>query len=85
MTHEIWPQPMGWIPFLHPVKLPPGARLWTFFPLILCVAVVYRATRSRSVRDMPRATAATFAYICVGMIAIAAAFYLLHRLVLWLT
>jgi hypothetical protein len=85
MNCQTWPDLAAWIPFLHPVKLPPGARLWMFFPLILCVALVYRATRSRSVRDMPRATVGTFAYVCIGMIAIAVAFYLLHRLVLWLS
>ena len=73
---------LAWVPFLNPVKLPAGARLWTFLPLVLCVAVVYRATRARQVRDMPKATLFTFASIVVGMVAIAVGFFLVHRLAL---
>ncbi|MGD8451247.1 MAG: hypothetical protein PVJ57_05460 [Phycisphaerae bacterium] len=70
---------LAWIPFVHPLKLPPGARLWMVLPLVLCVAVVYRATRARSVRDLPKATVWTFVNIIVGMVAIAVAFYLVHH------
>ncbi len=76
---------LGWIPFIHPVKLPtPSARLWMVLPLVLCVAAVYRATRARDVREMPRATLLTFLNIMIGMVAIAVAFYLVHHLVVWL-
>ncbi len=77
-------QLLAWVPFLHPIKLPAGARLWTLFPLVLCIAVVYRATRARSLQHMPRGTAITFTNIILGMAAIALAFYLVHRAVLWL-
>jgi hypothetical protein len=75
----------AWIPFLNPVKLPVGARLWTFLPLVLCVAVVYRATRARKVGDMPKATLLTFVSIVAGMVAIAVGFFLVHRLALRLS
>ncbi len=47
-------------------------------PLVACVALVYRATRARGVRDMPRATVVTFINTVVGMALIAVAFYLVH-------
>lgn len=75
---------LAWVPFLHPLKLPAGARLWMVLPLVLCVAVVYRATRARHVREMPKDTLTTFVCIILGMIAIAVAFYLVHQAVLWL-
>ena len=75
----------AWVPFLHPVKLPAGARLWMFLPLVLCIAIVYRATRAPSLSRMPRATLVTFVSISLGMIAIGVAFYLVHHAALWLT
>jgi hypothetical protein len=68
---------LGWL-FLNPLKLPAGARLWMLLPLVACVAVVYRVTRARDLRQMPRATVLTFVNIVVGMALIAAAFYLVH-------
>lgn len=70
---------LGWL-FVHPLRLPPGTRLWMMLPLVACVATVYRATRARHVHDMPRATAITFVNIVVGMFAIAIAFYGVHML-----
>jgi hypothetical protein len=75
---------LAWVPFLNPVKLPSGARLWMFLPLALCIAVVYRATRARSLEKLPRGTLVTFVNITVGMIAIAAAFYLVNKAALFL-
>ena len=56
--------------------------MWMFLPLVLCIAVVYRATRARSLDKMPRATLFTFVNISVGMVAIAAAFYLVNQVAL---
>jgi hypothetical protein len=69
--------PLGWL-FINPLKLPAGARMWLLLPLVACVAVVYRATRARTVREMPRNTVVTFVNIVVGMVLIAVAFYLVH-------
>ncbi len=68
---------LGWL-FLNPLKLPAGARLWMMLPLLACVAVVYRATRARTARELPRATLFTYLNIVVGMALIAIAFYLVH-------
>ena len=68
---------LGWV-FVNPLKLPAGARLWMLLPLVACVAVVYRATRARRLRDMPRSTVFTFLNIVVGMALIAIAFCLAH-------
>ena len=76
---------LAWIPFIHPLKLPAGARLWMFLPLAACIAVVYRATRARTARELPRATVTTFVNIVVGMCLIAIAAYAIHEAVLWLS
>jgi hypothetical protein len=72
----------AWFPFIHPLKLPAGARLWMFLPLAACVAVVYRATRARTARELPRATLKTFLSIVIGMWLIAIAAYGIHTAVL---
>ena len=76
---------LAWVPFLNPVKLPAGARLWMVLPLVLCVALVYRATRAREVHELPRATLLTFVNIVLGMAAIAVAFNIVNRAALWLS
>jgi len=73
---------LAWIPFIHPLPLPDGARLWMFLPLAACVAVVYRTTRARTARELPKATLRTFINIVVGMCLIAIAAYLVHAAVL---
>ncbi len=75
---------LAWIPFIHPLKLPAGARLWMFLPLVLCIALVYRATRATSLARIVPGTLITFVNITVGMVAIALAFYLAHRAALML-
>jgi hypothetical protein len=71
---------LGWL-FINPVHLPSGAFLWMLLPLVACVATVYRATRVRTARELPRTTLFTFASIVAGMVLIAAAFYAVHMLV----
>jgi len=75
-------QLLGWIPFIHPAPLPPGARLWMFLPLAACVATVYRVTRAKSARELPLATLKTFVTIVAGMCLIAIAAYVIHAGVL---
>lgn len=69
---------IAWIPFLHPVAMPTGGRLWMFFPLAAAVAAVYRATRAEKASDLPKATVKTFLNICLGMWLIAIAAYVIH-------
>jgi len=64
--------------FVDPAHLPSGARLWMLLPLVACVAAVYRATRVRTAGEMPWATVRTFVSIVVGMVLIAAAFYVAY-------
>ncbi len=68
--------------FVNPLPFPSDARLWMLLPLLLCVATVYRACRARHVRELPLATVLTFLNILIGMLLIAAGFYVLHLLVL---
>lgn len=76
---------LGWTPFLHPIALPPGVRLWFLPPLLICVALVYRATRARTPRDVLRATPRTFVTILLGMAAIALGAFGIHLAVLYFT
>ncbi len=68
--------------FIHPLKLPAGARLWMFLPLALSIAVIYRATRARHASEMPWPTLVNFITIVLSMCLIAAGFYALHWLVI---
>ncbi|MFO0837577.1 MAG: hypothetical protein U1D55_03560 [Phycisphaerae bacterium] len=68
--------------FINPLKLPDGARLFMFFPLALCVALVYRATREHDLSRLFRRSVITFVNIVVGMILIAVAAYGIHEAVL---
>ena len=77
MTLALTTLTLSWL-FIHPASLPARGHLWMLLPLVACVATVYRATRARSPRDLPRATVLTFVNIVVGMAAIAVAFYLVH-------
>ena len=73
---------LAWIPFVHPIQLPPAARLWMFLPLAACVAVVYRATRAHTARELPRETVKTFISIVIGMCVIAIVAYVIDESVL---
>lgn len=68
--------------FIHPIKLPPGARLWMVLPLVLSIAIIYRATRARRASEMPWPTLVNFFTIVLSMCLIAAGFYALHWLVI---
>jgi hypothetical protein len=70
---------LAWL-FVNPISLPDSARMWMLLPLVACVAAVYRATRVRRVREMPRATVLTFVNIIVGMVLIAVGFFVVHWL-----
>jgi hypothetical protein len=70
---------LAWL-LVKPLDLPAGLRIWMLLPLVLCVATVYRATRTREPARMWRSTALTFVNIIVGMTAIALAFYVAHWL-----
>ena len=66
--------------FVHPLKLPPGGRLFLFFPLALCIAIVYRVTRAERAAELPWPTIKNFLAIVLGMWAIALAFFAAHQL-----
>lgn len=68
--------------FIHPLKLPPRAHIWMLFPLVFCVAAVYRASRARAPAEIVFPTLRTFASILAGMFAIAIGLLILHEVVL---
>ncbi len=67
--------------FVHPVELPLWARLWMFLPLAGCIALVYRATRARTLGSALRRSSLTFVNIVLGMALIALAAWGLQELV----
>lgn len=68
--------------FIHPIKLPQGARLWMMFPLVFCVAAVYRASRAQAPGEIVGPTLRTFVNILLGMFAIAFGLLITHEIVL---
>lgn len=52
-------------------------RLWMLLPITLAIAVVYKTTRIRHVRHIPVAAFLTWIAIVAGMIAVAAAAYVI--------
>lgn len=68
--------------FIHPIKLPPGARIWMLFPLVFCVAAVYRACRAQSPAEIVGPTFRTFLGILLGMFGIAVGLLIAHEIVL---
>jgi hypothetical protein len=73
---------MAWAPFINPIRISVTTRLLMYFPLAICVALVYRGTRSRSVSELPWPTVRVFFSIVIGMTLIAIAAYVIHELVL---
>lgn len=64
--------------FVEPIALPSTWRFWMMFPLVACVALVYRATRARTAGELLWPTVVNFFQIVIGMGLIAAAFYVAH-------
>lgn len=71
--------------FWHPIELPLRMRLLMFIPLAVCIAAVYRATRSKRVEDLPKTTLLAFLNITLGMGALAVGAYYLYEFVLWMS
>jgi hypothetical protein len=73
-----------WIPIWHawPWSFSPGARLLSFFPLVLCIAIVYRATRVRHVEELPKGVVITFLNMVLFMGGITVGLYLLYGFLL---
>jgi len=62
--------------FLEPFNLD-GNRLGFLLPLCLSIAVVYKTTKVRDLRDMPLAATLLFLTIIGGMAAVTVALYVL--------
>ncbi|MFP4355161.1 MAG: hypothetical protein ACLFUJ_08535 [Phycisphaerae bacterium] len=63
--------------FYYPITLPYYGQIWMLLPLLVAVAVVYKAARSRHIRDVPKETAITLAYMFVGLLALSVVLWLL--------
>lgn len=73
-----------WLPIFHawPWSFSPWARLLSFFPLVFCIAVVYRATRVRRAEELPTGVFLTFMNMVLFMGGITVGLYLLYMLLL---
>ena len=62
--------------FKHPVQL--GIEhVWLVLPLCMVLAVVYKTIRVRHLRQLPLQIAGLWAYIFVGLTALAVTFWIL--------
>ena len=64
--------------FEHLVAL--SNPLWLYYPLCLAVAVVYKATKFDKPKEIAWAALHFFVWVTLGMIVLAAAFYVIQRL-----
>lgn len=70
---------LAWRPFLEPIDVT-GVRLWLMLPLILVVAVVYKAIKIDDLRKLPRQAAVLFLQIFAFMILALIALWLLAEI-----
>jgi len=54
-----------------------GGRLWLVLPLCASIAIVYKTTKVRELRDVPLAAMLLFVSIIGGMAVVVAGLYLL--------
>ncbi len=66
----------GWGFLTEPVEMGRD-HIWLVLPLCAVVAVVYKTLRVRHLRQLPFQVLAVWAYMAVGLAALAVAFYLL--------
>ncbi len=65
-----------WRFLVHPVQMGRD-HIWLVLPLLAVVAVVYKTIRVRHLRQLPLQVLALWAYMLVGLLALAAVFYVL--------
>ncbi len=65
--------------FLTPVILTKTQQMLLLLPLCLCIAVVYKATKCESVREIALASLVSFVSIVVGMYAVGVSLLLLYQ------
>jgi len=62
--------------FLQPMQLN-GQRLWFLLPLCLSIAVVYKTTKVRELKDVPLAALLLFVTILAAMAGVCLGLYVL--------
>jgi hypothetical protein len=70
---------LAWRPFLDPIDIT-GYRLWLMLPLILVVAVVYKALKIDDLQRLPRQAGVLFLQIFAFMILALVALWLLAEI-----
>ncbi|MFW5682634.1 MAG: hypothetical protein ACOC1G_06475 [Phycisphaeraceae bacterium] len=70
---------LAWRPFLDPIDVT-GYRLWLMLPLILVVAVVYKAIKIDDLRKLPKQATVLFLQIFAFMVLALIALWLLTEI-----
>ena len=66
--------------FVHPVSLERWQQLLLLLPLCLCVSIVYKTTKCRTIREIPVAALMSWITIVVGMYAVGGVLLLVYEL-----
>ena len=62
--------------FKHPIQMGVN-HIWLVLPLCMVLAVVYKTIRVKHLRQLPLQILGLWAYIFVGLVSLAVAFWLL--------
>ncbi len=65
--------------FVHPHVLSFNTILWLVVPLCVSVAVVYKAIRVNSLRELPRQAATLVILMLAGLFALGAGLWAIHE------
>lgn len=65
--------------FVHPLNVSATAAFWLLLPLLLAVAVIYKAVRAPDLRRIGLGIASLMVYMVAGLAALGAALWLIHQ------
>ena len=61
---------LAFMPFIDPIPIVSWQKLAMLLPLCLAIAIVYKTTKCRELRDVPVASLVLWVTILVGMFAV---------------
>jgi hypothetical protein len=65
--------------FYNPITLPMDKVLWLLLPLCASVALTYKTLRAKSLRRLPLQAVGLYAYMIVGLVALAVVLWLIRN------
>jgi hypothetical protein len=69
---------IAWVPFVEPLQISATAIFWLLLPLLLAVAIVYKAVRSQDLHRIGIEIAGLMLYMVAGLTALGAGLWLVH-------